>query len=915
MPLSWNEIKTRAAVFAKEWEHEVSEDAEAKSFWDGFFHVFGVTRKRVGTFEQVVLKADGKQGFIDLLWKGHILVEHKSRGKDLDRAFTQAKDYLPNLKDSELPRIILVSDFERFRVHNLETGERTDFLLKDLVNHVQLFDFIAGYERRTYKEQDPVNIKAALLMGRLHDELKATGYVGHSLELYLVRLLFCLFADDTNIFERGILNDFLLQRTADDGSDLAIRLAQLFEVLNTPPDRRLKTLDEQLAAFPYVNGKLFAEHLPFAAFTGKMRQILLDCSELDWGNISPAIFGSLFQSVMDEKERRNLGAHYTSEKNILKLIKPLFLDALYEEFETVKHNRKRLDDFHNKLANLRFLDPACGCGNFLIIAYRELRLLELEVLTALWGDNILTYNLEDHLKVNVDHFYGIEYDEFPAQIAQVAMWLIDHQMNMVASQRLGKFYLRLPLVKSANIKHGNALQTDWQSLLNEGEQYDYIIGNPPFLGHHYQNPQQKEDVRLVLNQIKGNGVLDYVACWYIKAAKYIYEKSSNILVAFVSTNSIVQGEQTALLWNEMINSLKVQIFFAHRTFQWSNEASGNAAVHVVIVGFTRHFKGNKLLFEYPDIKGEAIVKVAKNINPYLVDAPTVIIGNRLQPICPVPNMVWGNKPTDGGNLLFNDRLEADAFIAKEPKAEKWIRPFMSGQDFLYNSPRYCLWLNEITPTELNELPEVKKRVQLVREMRLASKAESTRKKANTPTIFGQIAQPDSNYLAIPEVSSERRQYIPIAFLTKDIIASNTVQLIPDAGLFHFGIMTSVMHITWCRAICGRLESRLRYSNSLVYNNYPWPLNPTDKQKQAVEKAAQAVLDARAQYPTSSLADLYDPITMPPVLSKAHAALDKAVDLCYRPQPFPDETRRMEFLFELYEQYVGGLFVVERKRRK
>lgn len=913
MPLSWNEIKTRAAEFAKEWEHEVSEDAEAKSFWDGFFHVFGVTRKRVGTFEQVVLKADGKQGFIDLLWKGHILVEHKSRGKDLDRAFTQAKDYLPNLKDSELPRIILVSDFERFRVHNLETGERTDFLLKDLVNHVQLFDFIAGYERRTYKEQDPVNIKAALLMGRLHDELKATGYVGHSLELYLVRLLFCLFADDTNIFERGILNDFLLQRTSDDGSDLAIRLAQLFEVLNTPPDRRLKTLDEQLAAFPYVNGKLFAEHLPFAAFTGKMRQILLDCSELDWGNISPAIFGSLFQSVMDEKERRNLGAHYTSEKNILKLIKPLFLDALYEEFETVKHNRKRLDDFHNKLANLRFLDPACGCGNFLIIAYRELRLLELEVLTALWGDNILTYNLEDHLKVNVDHFYGIEYDEFPAQIAQVAMWLIDHQMNMVASQRLGKFYLRLPLVKSANIEHANALQTDWQSLLNEGEQYDYIMGNPPFIGSKMMNDAQRNDLLQALNNVKGAGTLDYVAAWYSLGAAYVTE-NPRTRVAFVSTNSVTQGEQVGILWPRILVTQGLQIHFAHQTFQWSNEAKGNAAVHCIIVGYGMPIPGPKLLFHYENPKSDAVEIKATNINAYLVDAKNVFLASRNEPICNVPHIGIGNKPIDDGNYLFTTE-EMEAFLKIEPNAKPYFRKWLGSHEFINGYNRWCLWVGDCSPTELKAMPEVLKRVQAVKEYRQASVSKPTQAIASKPTRFHVENFPTSPYLIIPETSSERRRYIPIGYEVPSTLASNAVKILATPSLFIFGVITSCMHMSWVRTVGGRLKSDYRYSASIVYNNYPWPLNPTDKQKQAVEKAAQAVLDARAQYPTSSLADLYDPITMPPVLSKAHAALDKAVDLCYRPQPFPDETRRMEFLFELYEQYVGGLFVVEKKKRR
>lgn len=466
MPLSWNEIKSRAVAFSNKWKDEESEDAEAKSFWDDFFNVFGISRRRVATFEQKVKKIDDKQGFIDLLWKGVILIEHKSRGKDLIKAYNQAKDYFPGLQEKELPRYILVSDFERFNLYDLEDNTTHQFNLSDFVNHVNLFGFIAGYQKRTYKEQDPVNIEAAALMGKLHDKLEAIGYTGHALELYLVRLLFCLFADDTSIFEKGILYDYIDQRTNEDGSDLANHLAQLFQVLNTPKRNRLKNLDESLVAFPYVNGKLFEEHLPIASFDSGMRKLLLDACLLDWGKISPAIFGSLFQSVMNPVERRALGAHYTSEKNILKLIKPLFMDELWQEFENIKESKPKLQKFHDKISKLRFLDPACGCGNFLIIAYRELRLLEMEVVKNLL-QNQTVMDISDYFLLDVDRFYGIEYEEFPAQIAQVAMWLIDHQMNMKASETFGEYYVRLPLKKSATIVHGNALRLNWQSLLEE----------------------------------------------------------------------------------------------------------------------------------------------------------------------------------------------------------------------------------------------------------------------------------------------------------------------------------------------------------------------------------------------------------------------------------------------------------------
>ncbi len=572
MPLSWNEIKSRALTFTQEWKDEVSEDAEAKSFWDDFFNVFGISRRRVASFEQQVKKIDDKQGYIDLLWKGVILIEHKSRGKDLEKAYKQAKDYFPGLTEKELPRYILVSDFERFKLYDLEDNQQYEFKLPELIDHVHLFGFIAGYQKRTYKEQDPVNIEAAELMGRLHDKLKDIGYEGHVLELYLVRLVFLLFADDTNIFEKGIFYDYLDLTTEEDGSDLAATLAQLFEVLNKPKEKRLRNINESLNAFPYVNGKLFEEHLPTAAFDSQMRKILMDCCLLDWGKISPAIFGSLFQSVMDAKARRNLGAHYTSEKNILKLIKPLFLDDLWKEFKSID-SRTKLQKFHKKISELRFLDPACGCGNFLIIAYRELRLLEIEIIKGLLKETLAKQqtitDIDIYCQIDVDRFYGIEYEEFPAQIAQVAMWLIDHQMNQLVSNTFGNYYVRLPLRKSATIVHGNALRTDWQSLIDplpweKGQpKYDYILGNPPFIGKSLMNAAQKADMDIIFNGVNGAGVLDYVTAWYIKAAKYMQDfnvvasetKQSADLTktAFVSTNSISQGEQVGILWNELFN--------------------------------------------------------------------------------------------------------------------------------------------------------------------------------------------------------------------------------------------------------------------------------------------------------------------------------------------------------------------------
>ncbi len=911
MPLSWNEIKSRAIAFSQEWENETSEDAEAKSFWDGFFNVFGISRRRVATFEQSVKKADHKQGFIDLLWKGVILVEHKSRGKSLDKAMQQAKDYFPGLKEHELPKYILVSDFQKFRLYDLDTNIITEFELKDFVNQVHLFGFIAGYEKRTYKDEDPVNIEAAELMGKLHDLLEAVGYTGHDLEVYLVRLLFCLFADDTGIFDKDIFCEYINLHTKSDGSDLAMHIASIFHILNTPSEKRLKNLDINLAQFPYVNGKLFEEVLQPAAFDSQMREMLLKACALDWGKISPAIFGSMFQAVMNPKERRNLGAHYTSEKNIQKLIKPLFLNDLYLEFEKIKSNSGKLKEFHQKIASLHFLDPACGCGNFLIITYRELRDLEIKILRELYRKDESFVDVRIFIQVDVDQFAGIEYDEFAVRVAEVAMWLIDHQMNIQVSHEFGQYFVRLPLSKAAKIVHGNSLRIDWETVV-EKEKLNFILGNPPFIGAMIMNDQQRNDIDHVFYGEKGIGVLDYVCAWYLKAAKII--QNSKIKGGFVSTNSISQGEQVAIPWNILFNKYKIKIHFAHRTFKWSNEAKGNAAVHCVIIGFANFDVPEKSIFDYEDIKSEPLAIKAKNINPYLVDgSDDTIINNKSFPISNIPLMRFGSMPRDGGNFIFTE-TEKEEFIKIEPQAEKWIRPYIGAQEFINGYSRYCLWLVDISPKELKTLPEVLKRVDKVRDFRLESKAASTRKFAATPTLFCQIAQPDTDYLLIPSVSSERRKYIPIGFMPSEIITSNLCFLIPNATLYLFAILTSEMHITWMKYVCGRLESRFRYSKDIVYNNYPFPENINDKQKQKVETAAQAVLDTRAKYPDSSLADLYDPLTMPPDLVKAHQILDKAVDLCYRPQPFVNELNRIEFLFSLYEALNAPLLKPEKKKR-
>jgi hypothetical protein len=909
-PLSWNEIKSRALAFAREWADEASEDAEAKTFWNEFFQIFGIERKKVARFEQRVKKLDGRDGYIDLLWKGVLLVEHKSRGKDLDRAHQQALGYFPGLKERELPRCILVSDFARFRLYDLDEDSRHDFELKELHKHVRLFGFMAGYQTHALREQDPVNIKAAERMGRLHDLIKESGYGGHPLEVFLVRLLFCLFAEDTGIFERQQFQEFIEQRTREDGSDLGPQLAALFDVLNRPEVSRLKTLDEQLAAFPFINGKLFEEPLPIAAFDAAMRQTLLDCCALDWSRISPAIFGSLFQSIMDKQARRNLGAHYTSEQNILKLIRPLFLDTLREEFEKVKANRNRLAELHKKLRGLTFLDPACGCGNFLVIAYRELRLLELDILRELYQSGQQSLDVRNLLRLDVDQFFGIELEEFPAQIAQVALWLTDHQMNQQVSEEFGLYFARIPLKTSANIICGNALCLDWNEVVPV-ERLSYIMGNPPFVGKSLQNAEQKSDMLFACQGKVNPASLDLVCAWYIKAALLI--RGTAIRCAFVSTNSICQGEQVSVLWNWLL-SQGCRIFFAHRTFQWNNEARGKAAVHCVIVGFAAEEVQPKLLFEYEDIRGEAQRIVVNNINPYLVDAPDVVLHNRSIPVGTVPQMLYGSKPADGGHLLLSAE-ERDELLQREPDAAEWIRPFLNAEEFLHNTPRYCLWLEECPPHLLNKMPQVKQRVEKVRAMRLASTKSATRELSAFPTLFAEIRQCKTKYLLVPAHTSENRIYIPIGYLSADIICGNANFQVSDATLFDFGVLTSLMHNAWMRTVCGRLKSDYRYSASIVYNNFPWPPSPSDKQQQAVEAAAQAVLDARAQFPDSSLADLYDPLTMPPVLLKAHRVLDKAVDAAYGRRDFKTEAERVAFLFDLYQKYTASLLPLAAKEKK
>ncbi|MGB8339756.1 MAG: DNA methyltransferase [Burkholderiales bacterium] len=849
---------------------------------------------------------------------------------------------------------------------------------------------------RKQREDVPLNQRAVDTMGELHDLLKADGFEGHRLEVLLVRLLFCLFADDTGIFTpKGAFED-LVELSKPDGSDLGSILSRLFGVLNQPLKQRQKSLDERLDAFPYVNGRLFERREDIPEFSSAMRTKLLACCGIQWGAISPAVFGAMFQKIISLEpgdRRRQMGAHYTSEANILKLIRPLFLDELNAEFEEIKRHKNQLFEFQKKLRSLVFLDPACGCGNFLVITYRELRRLELRVLEASSAFGSVTREVFELTGVNVDQFYGIEVEDFPAQIAQVAMWLVDHQMNLEAGKFFGDWIKRIPLDKSAEIRYGNALRIEWADFCPPGR-LNYILGYPPFIGKQNQTTGQKEDLEFVTKGMKSAGLLDYVSGWYLKAAQYItgsqigelsrdrtqfsdvkfatpsgsevaldiapitskrrgkiqssiamddlfvsFDKQdatnrSKVRCAFVSTNSITQGEQVGILWGEMLR-MGLHIQFAHRTFQWSNDAPGKAAVHCIIVGFGASNDVAKHIWHYDDIKGDAVSTDADNINAYLVDAPDIVLPSRREPIERVPPIVFGSMPNDGGHLLMDDSEKAQLLTA-EPAAAKWVKPFLGAEEFINGIPRWCLWLKNCPPSVLDKLPMVKKRVLAVKTHRGASNREATQKLAKPPQLFGEIRQPDGAYILVPRHSSERRDYLPMGYLDGSSIAGDSNLVIPNAQLFHFAILSSHMHMAWMRYVCGRLESRYRYSNTIVYNNFPWPSAVNALKKQTadaadntqagsktaaaskletahaklitkIETAAQTVLDARAVHQTSkthsTLAQLYDPTTMPANLAKAHAALDKAVDNAYQADggaaSYANDGERVAFLFKRY----------------
>jgi hypothetical protein len=912
--MTWNEIRGRAYNFVAQWqEYAGKEIAETQSFWNDFFSVFGVQRRSVSSYEKSVKKIAGGTGRIDLFWPGWLIVEQKAPGRDLEKARTQAIEYAVSLKEKERPRFILTCDFHHFQLLDLEAAgneeEETFFTLAELPDHIAKFWFIAGYsERRSYGQMDEASLAAARLMAELYDAIEVNNPASPELDLFMVRLLFCFFADDTEIFDKDIFKRYLDERTHEDGSDLGLHLHKIFSVLNQPKEQRSRVLDEQLVSFAYINGELFAAATYAPDFDSQTRTALIRAAKFNWSSINPAIFGSLFQNISDPQQRRRLGEHYTSEVNILKTIEPLFLEKWRSALHKAGTDKRKLESFCAALGGLTFLDPACGCGNFLVVAYRELRRLELEALERLHKhEKNLTLDVGGLSQITVNAFYGIEISPFAAKIAQVALWLTDHQMNLELGRAFGQYYARIPLVIAPHIACTNALRVEWNELINP-TRLSYIMGNPPFVGGWLKSDEQKEETLAVFNEVKAIGRVDYVANWYKKAVGMMKQNPA-LTAAFVSTNSITQGSQVAPLWLPFLNDEGLKIHFAHRTFNWSNEADKNAHVHCVIIGFGLFDVPKKQLWDYDKVTDEkGHVTQVSNINPYLLAGPDIVVAPRSGPLDALtPNMIYGNKPADGGHLFFTPQ-EKEAFLAQEPQAAKFMRPVLGAQEFINGEERWCLWLKEALPSELKALPKVMERVTAVATFRAASVKAQTRIDAQTPALFAEDRQPDSDYLLVPSVSSSQRIYIPIGYVDKNTIASNLVFAIANATPYLFGCLASLMHMTWNKYVCGRLGSGYRYSNTIVYNNFPFPHAPSTAQVAKLNTAASSLLAIRQSYLVQgqSYADLYDPRLTPPDLLKAHHKVDQLVDGLYRSEGFATELERIEFLFAEYARRMNTL---------
>jgi hypothetical protein len=900
------------------------ERGQSQNFWTQVFNAYGVAgQTQLKAFEHR-LKKDKSQKYVDAFIPKLVMIEQKSRGVDLNKAYNQVSKYYERLSNADKPRYIVLCNFDELWIFDLDNPlniKEYKCALTDLPKNAEWLGFLVpSTEMTEIIEENPINRQATEMVAKLHQAFINDGVDADELALFLTRLIFCFFADDTGIFgQNNLLHGLLKNHANPDGSNLNEVFSTLFDTLNT--ENRSSRLPQHYADFAYINGDLFADTISIPYFDENLYNLVVDCNGLDWSEISPAIFGSMFQSVLDidstdnsDDKRREFGAHYTSEKNILKVINSLFLQDLRDEFAKCAKDKPRAIRLYNKLPTLKFFDPACGCGNFLIIAYRELRLLENQLIAQIYGDERGLLDISSMCQVTVDQFYGIEIEPHAAHIARVAMWITDHQLNQATADLFGTTRPTTPIVYSPHITEGNALQIDWEDVL-AANTCDFVMGNPPFIGKSNQSKEQKADMQLVASDIKGYKSLDYVAGWYIKAMHYmqsVTQPNHHVETAFVSTNSIVQGEQVALLWKYILETLGGHINFAHHTFKWTNEGKEVAAVHCVIVGYSMVNHKEKTIFSYDDIAGAPTTQKVKIINGYLVNAPIITFDKSKSQVSNELAMDYGSMPNDGGNLLLSND-EYELLISEEPLAKKYIKPFLMGREFLNNIKRWCIWLDDIDPIELNKdlksMPLVSERIQATRDQRLNSNRAATNKLAATPHLFGERRYNDNKYIGLPRVSSENRRYIPIGFLNGEV-AGDKLYVVLNGTLYHFGVLSSNMHNAFMRLTAGRMKSDYSYSNTIVYNNFPYPFMAEDDDSKAtkarddIAKAAQTVLDARKLYQDGSedaptLAKLYNTYMIDPYpeLTKAHIALDKAVDKAYGYKGKGDDASRVEFLLK------------------
>ncbi|EJU24389.1 MULTISPECIES: class I SAM-dependent DNA methyltransferase [Klebsiella] len=889
---------------------QITQEMNRDEFIYGFMVAFDfpkstITQVRQGSSRNIA-KEPGQVGIKNKLW-----FQSSAVGEDLETLLNQYVDD-PAIAKNKI-RFVLVTDFTRFLAWDTASKERLDIEMDELHSNYGFFLPLVGLEKAIISSENPADVKAAEKMGKLFDLIRVRNDLSksediHALNVFLTRLLFCLFAEDTGIFALSQFTSAVKGFTEEDGSDLDAFLYRLFGVLDEKPDSpQRQRLPAHLAAFPYVNGGLFASDEPVPELGKKGRKVLLECGTMNWSEINPDIFGSMFQAVIDVEQRSRLGQHYTSYRNIMKVIQPLFLDPLRIELDKQRNNAKGLKALLVRLGKIKVFDPACGSGNFLIVAYKTLRKLEIEVIEALRELEPQTFSMSG---LHLSQFYGIEIDDFACQIARLSLWLAEHQVNSQWEKAFGFAPPALPLRESGNIHSGNSLRLDWHQLCpKQAEDEVYVIGNPPFLGTLGRTEEQKSDMQVVFSGFKALGYLDYVACWFWKGAQYIQHSRAEL--AFVATNSICQGEQVSTLWPSIF-ALNLNIHLAYSTFAWSNNARDKAAVHVIIVGLSACAKPRRL---FQGIDGDLHSRYVSNISPYLLEGSNVAIGTPSKPLVRgVPPLLFGNKPTDGGNLLLT-RDERDELLKDEPLVKRWIKKVLGAAEFLNSKERWCLWLVDATDADLKAMPEVKKRTEVIRNLRLKAGHPAAIKMAQKPHVFMQVSQPKSgSYILVPSASSERRTYIPIGFLDADIISTNANYIIPNGTLYEFGILSSLMHNDWMRLVAGRLKSDYRYSASVVYNPFPWP-EVTDTQRTQIELFAEDVILIREEFPGHTLAELYDPDKMPQKLLTAHQSLDTAVDRLYRERPFKDAADRLSCLLARYEALTQKLKATQAKPRK